>query len=149
MLQFIIKFPNNQRLAQYAHSQSCCKSQDSCNNSSMKRILIVDDEEILAKCLREEFEFLGHSVVVVNEPSDAPVQIFSEPFDIILLDIKMPKVNGVELFEQIKPHTDAKIVFLSAISDLMSHDPVLMKADMVLEKPFSVEDIRKIVDLAK
>ncbi|WP_372652777.1 response regulator [Halobacteriovorax sp.] len=115
----------------------------------MKRILIVDDEEVLADCLREEFEFLGHSVVVVNESSDAPVQIFSDTFDIILLDIKMPKVNGVELFEQIRPHTDAKIVFLSAISDLMSHDPVLMKADMILEKPFSVEDIRKIVDLAK
>lgn len=147
--QFIIKYPNNQRLAQYAHSQNGCKFLDTCNNIIMKKILIVDDEEKLAECLKEEFEFLGHSVIVVNESSDAPAQIFSEIFDIILLDIKMPRVNGVELFEQIKPHTDAKIVFLSAISDMMSHDPVLKKADMILEKPFSVEDIRKIVDLAK
>ncbi len=115
----------------------------------MKKILIVDDEKILADCLREEFEFLGHEVVVVNESSDAPAQLFSNNFDIILLDIKMPKINGVELFEQIRPHTDAKIVFLSAISDMMSHDPVLQRADMILEKPFSVEDIKKIVDLAK
>ncbi|WP_417336853.1 response regulator [Halobacteriovorax marinus] len=115
----------------------------------MKRILIVDDEQVLADCLREEFEFLGHEVTVINDSSEAASALFTESFDIILLDIKMPKVNGVELFEQIKPHTDAKIVFLSAISDMMSHDPALQKADMILEKPFSVEDIKKIVDLAK
>lgn len=115
----------------------------------MKKILIVDDEKILAECLREEFEFLGHKVTIINESNEVPALLFSNTFDIILLDIKMPKVNGVELFEQIKPHTDAKIVFLSAISDMMSHDPVLQKADMILEKPFSVEDIKKIVDLAK
>ena len=115
----------------------------------MKKILIVDDEKTLADCLKEEFEFLGHEVIVINEPTDTASQLCSTKFDIILLDIKMPKINGVELFEQIRPLTEAKIVFLSAISDMMSHDPILKQADMILDKPFSVEDIRKIIDLAK
>ncbi|OUR96616.1 hypothetical protein A9Q84_09735 [Halobacteriovorax marinus] len=114
----------------------------------MKNILVVDDEELLAECLKDEFEFLGHRVTTVNDPEMAPPLVVKEKFDIILLDIKMPKMNGIELFEKIRPLTNAKIVFLSAISDMMSHEPALEKADMILEKPFSLEDIKKIVDLS-
>lgn len=115
----------------------------------MSKILIVDDEEMLADCLREEFEFLGHEVTVFNEPEKVRSKIVGKSFDVIVLDIKMPKVNGLELFEQLKPHTNAKFVFLSAISDMMSRDPILKSADLILEKPFNLEDIKTIVDLVK
>jgi CheY-like chemotaxis protein len=114
----------------------------------MSKILVVDDEEMLAECLKDEFEFLGHDVTTINNPELVIQDVIEHEYDIILLDIKMPKLNGIELYNQIVRHTDAKFVFLSAISDMMSQDPTLKKADLILEKPFSLEDIKKIVDLA-
>ena len=115
----------------------------------MNKILIVDDEEMIAECLKEEFEFLGHEVTVCSEPELVSEKTKDKSFDVIVLDIMMPKLNGLELFEQLKPQTDAKFVFLSAVSDMMSRDPILKNADLILEKPFSLEDIKKIIDLTK
>ncbi|WP_127714310.1 response regulator [Halobacteriovorax sp. HLS] len=115
----------------------------------MSKILIVDDEEMLADCLKDEFEFLGHEVTVFNDPEVVCKQPSIPSFDVIILDIKMPRMNGIELYEIIKPKSKAKFVFLSAISDMMSQESALKKADLILEKPFSLEDIKKIVDLAK
>lgn len=114
----------------------------------MSKILIVDDEPMLADCLREEFEFLGHEVTTLNDPEVVIQNIIGSMYDVIVLDIKMPKMNGIELYNKISVHTEAKFVFLSAISDMMSQDPALKKADLILEKPFSLEDIKKIVDVA-
>jgi len=113
----------------------------------MKKILVIDDEKLIGECLKEEFEFLGHKVTTISEPELATAVIKSQKFDIILLDIMMPKINGIELFDRIRPRTKAKIVFLSGISDMMCKESALEKADMILEKPFSLEDIKRIVDL--
>ena len=80
----------------------------------MIKILIVDDEPNIRAVLREYAEFEGHEVTEAENGMDA-VQICREnDFDIILMDVMMPKLDGFSACKEIKKTKDIPVLMLSA-----------------------------------
>ena len=85
------------------------------NNINNGRILIVDDEEDVTSILRKGLEKSGYVVVTFNDPIKALDNFIPGSYDLVLLDIKMPKINGFELFQQIQERDgNVKVCFMTA-----------------------------------
>ncbi|MFA5143917.1 MAG: response regulator [Candidatus Omnitrophota bacterium] len=85
-----------------------------------KKILLVDDEEDFLALLRQALEERGFEVVTVTNAVDAGIEIVSNLPALILLDIKMPGIDGLEACEVLKknPNTkDVPIIVVSALCD--------------------------------
>ena len=92
-------------------------------NSNNKRILVVDDELDITLMLKEVLEEYGFHVDSFNEPSTAIQNFRPGAYDLLILDIKMPSMNGFELYLKLRekdPHI--KVCFLTALSELRDYE---------------------------
>ncbi len=84
----------------------------------MRKIMILDDEEDIALLFKEGLEIMGfYSVAVYNDPIKALYEIKSNTYDIILIDIVMPNMNGLEFYTNLKKmekESGSKVCFFSA-----------------------------------
>jgi DNA-binding response OmpR family regulator len=80
----------------------------------MKAILIVDDEKNLLKLYEKEFAEEGYRVITASSGSEALQKIQQEPFDLVILDIRMPDLNGVETLKKIMEATSKVPVILNS-----------------------------------
>tara|TARA_Y100000996_G_scaffold132547_1_gene100782 strand:+ start:370 stop:1914 length:1545 start_codon:yes stop_codon:yes gene_type:complete len=103
------------------------------------KILIIDDDVLNAELMLKILDKLDHEVTISHNADDALNVISSEKFDLILLDIIMPNVNGIELLQMIKKNNhyfDVPIIMLSALDDLESIvDCINLGADDYITKP--------------
>lgn len=79
------------------------------------KILVVDDEKMLTDLLFDHLRDIGYQPYVANSAKEALKQLSVAP-DLILLDIKMPGMNGLELCKNIREHVVCPIVFLTALA---------------------------------
>ena len=112
------------------------------------RILVVDDDGRIGSLFKESLEELGHRVVAVETAPEGLELVKRQDFDLVFLDLKMPGMDGSELFRQIKtvkPKLPVTIITGYPDSDMMTralaHSPV-----GVIEKPFGESDIIKAID---
>jgi CheY-like chemotaxis protein len=66
-----------------------------------KKILVVDDDEMILFVIRELLEDMGHSVTGVSDPHEAIQLAVDEDYDLIILDLRMPDIDGAELTDRI------------------------------------------------
>lgn len=79
------------------------------------RALVVDDDRMLAQTLGEILELKGWSVAVANSGTDAVRVAAREPFDVILMDVRMPGMDGVDAFKAMKAtHPDIRVILMTA-----------------------------------
>lgn len=103
------------------------------------KMLLVDDEPGLRMTLAANFELEGFEVVAVPDAESALARARLEPFDVVLSDIRMPGMSGVDLFEQLKPIRPGLPVILMtgfAAEDKVRH-AVDHGAYAILDKPFN------------
>jgi DNA-binding response OmpR family regulator len=87
-----------------------------------RRILLVDDEVDITLSLRLFLEENGFEVYTSNKPSSALSDFRAGLYDLIILDIKMPELNGFELYEKIKKiDNNVHVLFLTAVSDFSNY----------------------------
>jgi DNA-binding response OmpR family regulator len=92
-------------------------------NEKKKRILIVDDEEDITISLRTVLESSGFDVDSYTTPGIALAQFKPDLYDLSILDIKMPNMNGFELYKElVKVDNKLKVCFLTALSELHDYD---------------------------
>lgn len=106
-------------------------------------ILVVDDEEIIRTLFQETLEELGHRVAAVGTGSEALELVEKQDFDLVFLDLKMPKMVGDELFgriKTIKPRLPVTIITGYPDSGMMAR--ALAQGPFgVMNKPFNESDI--------
>ena len=103
-------------------------------------ILVVDDNRLnrttLAHCLRQE----GHTPVMAEDGRQALAMIHTQPYDLVLLDIVMPELDGYQVLEQIKSDSrlrDLPVIVISALDEMDSVvKGIKMGAEDYLPKPF-------------
>jgi two-component system, OmpR family, response regulator ChvI len=89
----------------------------------MNKILIVDDEPDLTQVSTLTLEYHGFKVDSFNDPLLALENFKPDSYDLLILDIKMPKMNGFELYKQIKKMDDkVKTMFLTALTELQEYE---------------------------
>ena len=106
------------------------------------RILIVDDEIDGAESVRDALEMAGHSVVSVNSGFAAMDELAKNQYDVVLLDIRMPVMDGVETFDRVKGtcnENDTTVIMMTAYSlDRTVHRALANGIYTVLDKPLDI-----------
>ncbi len=108
----------------------------------MAKILIVDDEENIRKGLREYAEFEGHTVTEAVDGMDAVNRCKTEDFDLIIMDVMMPRLDGFSACKEIRKTKDIPVLMLSARGE--EYDKLFgfeMGIDDYVVKPFSPKEV--------
>jgi len=107
-----------------------------------RRILVVDDEANLRMLLRRYLERDGYLVVEAVDGADALQRLAEQPFDLAVVDIMMPKVDGFDLVRQIRSHSDLPVIILTGRGEESSRVAGLeLGADDYMVKPFSMPEL--------
>lgn len=111
----------------------------------MKKILLVDDEESIQLLYREEFSDEGFEVVSAVNGSEALEKFKAQRFDIVILDIQMPGMNGIEVLRQMKM-IDADIpVILSSAFNEYKQDLGAWASDEYVVKSADISELKETV----
>ena len=104
------------------------------------RVLVVDDNELNRDLLSRRVRRLGHEVEMAVDGRDALARVAAEPFDLVLLDIMMPELNGYEVLERLKADDALRhvpVIMISAVDDMASVIRCIgLGAEDYLPKPF-------------
>lgn len=107
------------------------------------RILVVDDEELLVKGIRFNLQNEGYDVICANNGLDAVHLAKEQSPDLIVLDIMMPKMDGLDACARIREFSDVPIILLTAKTEDM--DKLMgfeQGADDYLTKPFNILELK-------
>lgn len=112
----------------------------------MKKILVVEDDQAIQALLQDFLIEAGYDVVTASDGVEALSEFEKQPFDLILLDVMLPKIDGFAVCEVIRQKSDVAIVMLTALDDEEHQIRGLdLQVDDYLTKPFSMPIlIRKI-----
>jgi two-component system response regulator AtoC len=113
-------------------------------------ILAVDDEAPLLLAVKGVLEEEGYLVQTAQDGVAAINCIQSAPFDVVLLDVKMPRVDGIEVLRFIKEHyLDTQVIMLTGVSDVRTAvECMQVGAFHYITKPYSIEELLTIVERA-
>jgi two-component system response regulator HydG len=108
-----------------------------------KHILVVDDEDGLRITLQKELTAEGYTVDTASDGDEAIASIPTKAFDLVLLDIKMTRVHGMEVLKFIKKDYPAvKVIMLTAYADLKNAmESRRLGADDFVTKPYDLYDL--------
>jgi two-component system, OmpR family, alkaline phosphatase synthesis response regulator PhoP len=108
-----------------------------------KRILLIEDEPTLSMLLEERLEKDGYDVSACHDGEQGLMNALRAPFDLVLLDVKLPKKSGFDVCRELRRHSvSLPILMLTARSDVKDRVKGLkMGADDYLGKPFDVTEL--------
>ena len=113
----------------------------------MYRILIVEDEVPIAELIEMNLKQAGFVCEYALDGEVAALKIEENPYDLILLDIMLPKINGYELMEYIEP-TGIPVIFISAKESVKDKiKGIKMGADDYIVKPFDISEVLARVEM--
>jgi DNA-binding response OmpR family regulator len=119
------------------------------NGEGTARILLVDDEQSIQTLLGYPLRKDGYEVVAAHDGREALERFAEKRFDLVVLDIMLPKLDGIEVCRRLRSRSQVPIIMLTAKDD--EGDKVLgleMGADDYITKPFSVREFRSRVKAA-
>ena len=108
-----------------------------------RKVLVVDDEKLIVKGLRFSLEQDGMEVDCAYDGEEAVEKAKENKYDIILLDLMLPKMDGLEVCQQIREFSNVPIVMLTAKGEDM--DKILgleYGADDYITKPFNILEVK-------
>ena len=108
-----------------------------------KRILIVDDEPMIVKGLKYSLEQDGYETASAGDGEEAVNTFFAGKFDLVLLDVMLPGMGGIEVCQRIREKSDVPIIMLTAKGEDM--DKILgleYGADDYMTKPFNILEVK-------
>jgi two-component system, OmpR family, response regulator ChvI len=123
----------------------------SANKGRSPRVLIVDDEEDVTLFLETALKDHGFEVTAFNDPLEALSSFKAGMYDLILLDIRMPKINGLDLYQKLQEiDGNARIGFMTAYEvyyeALRELFPDSYSSVCFIKKPFTVQDLVKRIN---
>ena len=108
-----------------------------------RTVLIVDDDEDMRSALQHIFKSRGYHIILASDGQEAYELTLKTPLDAIITDVRMPKMNGVELLRRVKNKLpDLPVIFLiTGFTDVSESEALRLGAAGFVEKPFNVERI--------
>lgn len=108
----------------------------------MKKILIIEDENPIAELERDYLEIEGFEVVISNDGKEGLELALNEEFNLIILDIMLPSMNGYNVCREIREKKDVSIIMVSAKKeDIDKIRGIGLGADDYMTKPFSPQEL--------
>jgi two-component system alkaline phosphatase synthesis response regulator PhoP len=108
----------------------------------MKKILLAEDEEHILEAIKLNLELEGFLVTTATSGTEAVQAATEDAFQLVILDVMLPGIDGFEACKQIKDQSpDVPVLFLTALSDSQNRIKGLTLADDYLPKPFNLEEL--------
>ena len=116
----------------------------------MARVLVVDDDDVIRGLLELNLQLEGHEVVTAADGQDALDQVAADPPQLIVLDVMMPTVNGLQVAERLKADPSTRgipIILLSARAmETDVRSGMEIGVDQYVTKPFDPIDLMELVE---
>ena len=108
----------------------------------MNRILIVEDESSISDFVKGELEYEGYEVCIKEDGREGLEEALKTEYDLIILDIMLPSMNGFEICRRIKRVKATPVIMLSAKSSVIDKvNGLKLGADDYISKPFAIEEL--------
>lgn len=113
-------------------------------------VLIVDDEEMMRNLLEKILAREGYNILTAEDGVAALEILNSNQIDLVISDMKMPRMNGFELLKHVKQeHPQTGVIIMTAYGDTYTvKDALLLGADEYITKPFKSYEISLVVERA-
>src|SRR5262245_1909276 len=112
------------------------------------QILVIDDDKHLAETIAESLERRGHACTIATSGKSGVAKLEQEPFDVVLTDLKMADLNGLEVVErcrQLRP--DAEVFVITGFGDVKTAVEAMKRgASHYLQKPIDLAELRAVVE---
>lgn len=116
----------------------------------MAKVLIVDDEKMICEEFREILQEEGHEVEIAMNGFEALHKVEEAPYDIVFMDVLMPRMEGRELLEKIKKTRNVPVVVMSGyLPSASENDIINLGALACLSKPLDLERVKSLIHQAK
>ncbi len=111
-------------------------------------VLVADDNEVAQRLCRRVLEKAGHKVLTASDGIEAVSLALANPLDMILMDVAMPGMDGLEAMRQIKAQKPGMAIVIASAHSMASDRERFLAAgaDDVLSKPFRLTDLTAVVD---
>ena len=114
----------------------------------MKKILMVEDETSISDFIKGELEYEGYSVCIKEDGREGLEEALKNEYDLIILDIMLPSMNGFEICRRIKKVKITPIIMLSARDSVMDKvNGLQIGADDYIPKPFAIEELLSRIEV--
>ena len=112
--------------------------------------MIVDDEPIVGKRLKQALSKFGIEVEVFEDSERALNRLEDKNFDIVVTDIRMEKVDGIQILESVLEHSDhTKVIIITGYATIEVAQEALTKGAFdFIAKPFKPDDLRSVINKA-
>lgn len=112
------------------------------------RILVLDDEEIVVTRLKAALEKEGYVVETFTDSRQAKERVEMIKFDIVVTDLKMAHIDGMQLFQFVKQkYPDTKVILISGFATLkVVKDALQAGVRDVIAKPFKISQIKELIN---
>ncbi len=112
-----------------------------------ENILIIDDNELLLYCMKHFFEKEFHEVVAVCTGEDAVIHLKQQLYNIVILDVNLPGMDGWGVLEYINRHSqESRVIIISSNEDKEIRQKALRKGALeFIEKPFDIHELKNII----
>lgn len=108
----------------------------------MKKILIIEDESSISDFVKGELEYEGYNICIKEDGREGLEEALKNEYDLIILDIMLPSMNGFEICRRIKRIKATPIIMLSAKSTVIDKvNGLKLGADDYISKPFAIEEL--------
>jgi len=111
----------------------------------MKKILVVDDEPDITSSIKNGLQRKGFEVDTYNDPTDALSNFRPDTYDLLLIDIRMPKMNGFEIYCEVKKKSsDVRICFFTAFEVYYDEFRKMfpnLEVKCFIRKPITINDL--------
>jgi len=113
-------------------------------------VLVLDDEPVVGDRLKPVLEEEGHRVEVFVDPREALERVAEKSFDIVVTDIRMENVTGIEVLERVVAKDErAKVIIITGYATMeLAREAMAKMAYDFVAKPFKLKEIREIVNKA-
>jgi DNA-binding response OmpR family regulator len=108
----------------------------------MIKILLIEDEPQIARFIQLELHHEGYDITLASDGRDGLELFKAHPFDLVLLDIMLPSINGIEILRRIRVNSTTPVIMLTARDSIMDKVSGLdAGADDYITKPFAIEEL--------
>lgn len=122
-------------------------AEEDSGEAALVTVLVADDNEVAQRLCRRVLEKAGHKVLTASDGVEAVTLALANPLDMILMDVAMPGMDGLEAMRQIKAQKPGMAIVIASAHSMASDRERFLAAgaDNVLSKPFRLADLVAIV----
>ena len=115
------------------------------------RLMVVDDERIVCRRLKQILEKVGYEVTVFNDGAHAIEALDNNPYDIIVTDLKMEGIDGMKILEVAKSKNPAtKVIIITGFAEMETAKEAFRKGVFdFISKPVEIEVIKEVISKAE